>query len=46
LESERPSRALFCLLQRRPKADQASIIQPLEASDDTTISGVAKLMRD
>ncbi|HET7216085.1 MAG TPA: FMN-binding negative transcriptional regulator [Terriglobia bacterium] len=37
--------AKFKLSQNRPKADQARVIQSLESSADTSISGVAKLMR-
>lgn len=38
--------AKFKLSQNRPRADQARIIQSLETSEDSVISGVAKLMRD
>lgn len=38
--------AKFKLSQNRPKADQARVIQSLESSADTSISGVAKLMKD
>ena len=38
--------AKFKLSQNRPRADQARIIQSLESSDDTAISGVARLMKD
>ncbi len=37
--------AKFKLSQNRPKADQARIIQSLESSDDTAISGIARLMK-
>ena len=38
--------AKFKLSQNRPGADQARVIQSLEASEDSVISGVAKLMKD
>ena len=38
--------AKFKLSQNRPKADQARVIQSLEASSDSAISGVAKLMKE
>ena len=38
--------AKFKLSQNRPKADQARIIESLESSPDSAISGVAKLMKD
>jgi transcriptional regulator len=38
--------AKFKLSQNRPKDDQARIIQSLESSDDTAVSGVARLMKD
>jgi len=38
--------AKFKLSQNRPKGDQARVIQSLESSDDSVISGVAKLMKD
>jgi transcriptional regulator len=38
--------AKFKLSQNRPRADQSRIIQSLESSADTAISGVAKLMKD
>jgi len=38
--------AKFKLSQNRPKADQARVIQSLESSSDSAISGVAKLMRE
>jgi transcriptional regulator len=38
--------AKFKLSQNRPKADQARIIQSLESSADSTISGVARLMKE
>ncbi len=38
--------AKFKLSQNRPRADQARVIQSLEASDDSAISGVAELMKD
>jgi transcriptional regulator len=38
--------AKFKLSQNRPKADQARVIQSLESSADSAISGVAKLMKD
>lgn len=38
--------AKFKLSQNRPRADQANIIQSLELSDDSAVSGVAKLMKD
>jgi transcriptional regulator len=37
--------AKFKLSQNRPRADQARVIQSLETSEDSTISGVAKLMK-
>ena len=36
----------FKLSQNRPKADQARVIQSLESSSDSAISGVAKLMKE
>lgn len=38
--------AKFKLSQNRPRADQARIIESLESSPDSAISGVAKLMKD
>ncbi|HET7212776.1 MAG TPA: hypothetical protein VFL79_04260, partial [Terriglobia bacterium] len=38
--------AKFKLSQNRPRADQRRIIQSLESSTDSAISGVAKLMKD
>lgn len=38
--------AKFKLSQNRPRADQSRIIQSLETSTDSAISGVAKLMKD
>ena len=38
--------AKFKLSQNRPKADQARVIQSLESSSDSAISGVAKLMKE
>lgn len=38
--------AKFKLSQNRPRADQSRIIQSLESSADSAISGVAKLMKD
>lgn len=38
--------AKFKLSQNRPKADQARVIQSLESSTDSAISGVAKLMKE
>ncbi|HXH48621.1 MAG TPA: FMN-binding negative transcriptional regulator [Terriglobia bacterium] len=38
--------AKFKLSQNRPKADQARIIQSLDSSADTAISGVARLMQE
>ena len=38
--------AKFKLSQNRPKADQARIIQSLESSADSAISGIARLMRE
>lgn len=38
--------AKFKLSQNRPKADQARVIESLESSADTAVSGVAKLMKD
>ncbi|HET9178044.1 MAG TPA: FMN-binding negative transcriptional regulator [Terriglobia bacterium] len=38
--------AKFKLSQNRPKADQMRVIQSLESSSDSAISGVARLMRD
>ena len=38
--------AKFKLSQNRPRADQERIIQSLESSDDSAISGIAKLMKD
>ncbi len=38
--------AKFKLSQNRPKADQARIIESLDSSPDSAISGVAKLMKD
>ena len=38
--------AKFKLSQNRPRADQARVIQSLETSEDSAISGVAKLMKD
>jgi transcriptional regulator len=38
--------AKFKLSQNRPRADQARVIQSLEGSTDSAISGVAKLMKD
>jgi len=38
--------AKFKLSQNRPRADQARVIQSLESSADSAISGVAKLMKD
>ena len=37
--------AKFKLSQNRPRADQARVVQSLESSDDSAISGVARLMR-
>jgi transcriptional regulator len=36
----------FKLSQNRPKEDQARVMASLEESDDSTISGVAKLMKE
>jgi transcriptional regulator len=38
--------AKFKLGQNRPRADQSRIIQSLESSDDTAITGIARLMKD
>ena len=38
--------AKFKLSQNRPEADQSRIIQSLESSDDSAISGVARLMKE
>ncbi len=38
--------AKFKLSQNRPKGDQARVIQSLESSADSAISGVARLMKD
>ena len=38
--------AKFKLSQNRPRADQSRIVQSLESSADTAISGVARLMKD
>ncbi|HET7100651.1 MAG TPA: FMN-binding negative transcriptional regulator, partial [Terriglobia bacterium] len=38
--------AKFKLSQNRPRADQARVIQSLESSADSAISGVARLMKD
>lgn len=38
--------AKFKLSQNRPKGDQARVIQALESSADSAVSGVAKLMKD
>jgi transcriptional regulator len=38
--------AKFKLSQNRPRADQSRIIQSLESSTDSAISGIAKLMKD
>ena len=38
--------AKFKLSQNRPRADQTRIIQSLESSDDSAVSGIAKLMKD
>ena len=38
--------AKFKLSQNRPKGDQARVIQSLESSADSAISGVAMLMKD
>jgi transcriptional regulator len=38
--------AKFKLSQNRPRADQRRIIQSLESSADTAVSGVARLMKD
>lgn len=38
--------AKFKLSQNRPKADQARVIQSLESSSESAISGVAKLMKE
>jgi transcriptional regulator len=38
--------AKFKLSQNRPTADQARIIQSLDSSPDTAISGVARLMKE
>jgi transcriptional regulator len=38
--------AKFKLSQNRPRADQARIIQSFESSDDSAVSGIAKLMKD
>jgi transcriptional regulator len=38
--------AKFKLSQNRPRADQSRIIQSLEASADTAVSGVARLMKE
>ena len=38
--------AKFKLSQNRPSADQSRIIQSLESSTDSAVSGVAKLMKD
>ncbi len=36
----------FKLSQNRPKEDQANVLASLDKSDDSTISGVAKLMKE
>jgi transcriptional regulator len=38
--------AKFKLSQNRPRADQARVIESLESSEDSAMSGVAKLMKD
>ncbi|HEX5411697.1 MAG TPA: FMN-binding negative transcriptional regulator [Terriglobia bacterium] len=38
--------AKFKLSQNRPKADQSRVIQSLESSSDSAISGVARLMKE